>query len=454
MKEKKVVSQYDKMTKTPVSSLVLKLSIPTIISMLVTNIYNVADTAFVGQLGNSASGAVGVVFGYMAIIQAIGFMFGQGAGSLISRMLGKKDTKEATSYASTGFFCALFLGILLSVGSIFILDHMVFWLGSTETIAPYAKTYIRFIIVAAPFMVTSFVMNNFLRYEGKAALGMIGLMLGSILNIAGDVIFMFGLKMGIAGAGLSTALSQIVSFCILLSMFLRGKTQSKLSIRYFAWDIRKILDIIGTGLPSLLRQGLNSLATVFLNGQAAVYGDVAVAAMSIVSRIGFFVFSVALGIGQGFQPVSGFNYGAGKYARLRKAFRFTVLTSQVLVIVMCSVVIVLAPELIRIFRDDVSVVEIGTRALRLHCMSMVVMPFCMAAEMQLQSTGRKLGAGILSSLRGGVIFIPALLLLAQWRGLAGIQEAQPLAYVLSLFPSIWLAYLFFQKLPKEDQAEE
>lgn len=454
MKQGNTISQYEKMTQTPIPVLIVNLSIPTIISMLVTNIYNMADTAFVGQLGNSASGAVGVVFGFMSILQAIGFMFGQGSGSIISRRLGQQDEKRASTIASTGFFGSLLVSAVIAVVSFLCLDRLVMVLGSTETIAPYAKTYISYILVAAPFMTSSFVLNNILRYEGKAALGMVGLMTGGILNICGDPVFMFGFHMGIAGAGLSTALSQVISFCILLSMFLRGRTACKLSIRNVSLRIKTMGDIVGTGVPSLLRQGLTSLATVLLNSEAAAYGDAAVAAMSIVSRIIFFVFSFALGIGQGFQPVSGFNYGAGKYDRVRKSFRFTVLLSEGVLFVMIVVVMLLSGNLIQIFRDDPTVIEIGTRALRLQCLALITIPMCMVTEMLLQSTGKKLGASILSSLRSGVFFIPALLILAKVRGLSGIQEAQPLAFVLACIPSIIFAVWFFRQLPKEDIAEQ
>lgn len=447
-------SQYEKMTKTSIPALIVRLSIPTILSMLVTNIYNMADTAFVGQLGNSASGAVGIVFGFMAILQAVGFMFGQGSGSIIARLLGAQDKDSASVTASTGFFCAMSLGLLIEILGFLFLDPLVMALGSTETIAPYAKIYIAFILLAAPFMTASFVLNNILRYEGKAALGMIGLMTGGLLNMIGDPIFMFVFHMGIAGAGLSTALSQCISFCILLSMFLRGKTECRLSIRNFTIQPSQILNIMATGLPSLLRQGLNSLTTVLLNSEAAVYGDAAVAAMSIVSRISMFVFSFALGIGQGFQPVSGYNYGAGKYKRVRKAFRFTSILSECLITVIAFAVILCSGSLIRIFRDDATVIEIGTRALRLHCISLLLLPICMVTEMQLQSTGQKLGASLLSSLRSGVFFIPLLLILARVRGLAGIQEAQPLAYVFAFIPSLLFAVWFFRKLPKEDLEEK
>ncbi len=447
-------AQYRKMTRTPIPTLIIGLSIPTILSMLITNVYNLADTAFVGRLGNSASGAVGVVFGFMAIIQAVGFMFGQGSGSILSRLLGQQNAEEASRTASTGFFFALLSGLLIAVGAYIWLDPLVMMLGSTVTIAPFAKTYISYILAAAPFMTASFVLNNLLRYEGKAALGMIGLMIGGGLNILGDPVFMFGFRMGIAGAVLATALSQTVSFCILLSMFLRGKTVCRLSVRNIVWDLRFLFNIMATGLPSLLRQGLGSLATVILNSQSAVYGDEAVAAMSIVSRIVFFVFSVALGIGQGFQPVSGFNYGAGKYSRVRQGFWFTFLLGEGLMLIIAAVVFFASGRLIGVFRDDPAVIVIGTRALRLQCAALAFLPFCMVVEMLLQSTGRRVGAAVLSSLRSGLCFIPTLLILAKLRGLAGIQEAQPLAYILAFLPSAAFCRWFFAGLPKEDTPTE
>ncbi len=442
--------QYKKMTETPIPKLIISLSIPTIINMLVTNIYNLVDTAFVGRLGNSATGAVGIVFGYMAIIQAFGFMFGQGGGSISSRLLGAKDTEKASVYASTAFFYALGFGFFLACISFFNMDSLVMWLGSTETIAPYAREYIIYILIAAPFMSASFTLNNVLRYEGKAAMGMVGLLAGSILNMVGDPILMFGCRMGVAGAGLSTCISQIVSFLILLSMFLTGRTTCKLSIESVHPGDAVLWSICAIGLPSLLRQGLGSIATIILNSHAGVYGDEAVAAMSIVSRISFFIFSVALGVGQGFQPVSAFNFGAGRYKRVRQGFRFTFIVGEVLMTIAIIGVFLSSGRLIGVFRNDPKVIEIGTRALRLHCISLLFLPLSMVTEMLHQSTGHSFGASLLSSLRSGVFFIPAIIILANLRGLAGIQEAQPLAYILTFFPALYLCVRFMHNMPTEN----
>ena len=446
------ISKTNKLADTPIPKLIVTLSIPSIVSMLVTNIYNLVDTAFVGQLGTSASGAVGIVFGFMSIIQAFGFMFGQGAGSIISRSLGKNDKEKADINATAGFFGSFFFGMLITAVGFIFLDDIVMLLGSTETIFPYAKTYISYILIASPFMSSSLTLNNILRYEGKANLGMIGLMTGAILNMIGDPIFMFGLNMGISGAGLSTALSQLVGWVILLMMFILKKSSSSISFKNLKKaDVMVYLNIMTTGFPSLLRQALNSLTTVMLNSQCAVYGDAAVAGMSIVSRIVFFAFSIALGVGQGFQPVSAYNYGAGKYDRVRKGFRFTCLVSEGIIIVGCTLLFIFASQLVGLFRDDIDVINVGTRALRLQSIAYLALPPCMTTEMLYQSTGRRIGAAILTALRSGLLFIPALIILANLRGLAGIQEALPISLILSAPLTVIFAIYFFKKLPKNNQ---
>lgn len=451
--KQKYKNQYDRMMLTPVPKLIIRLAIPTVLSMMVTNLYNVVDTAFVGRLGTSASGAVGIVFGFMSILQAIGFTFGQGSGSIISRRLGDKDASKASVIASTAFCLSFFMAIAASVICFIFLDPIIMFLGSTKTIAPYARTYITFILATAPFMVSSFTINNILRYEGRAMLGMVGLLSGAVINIAGDMLFMFGLNMGIAGAGLSTALSQVISFSILLVPFFKGQTQCKLSIHNVHFNASDIGDIIATGCPSLLRQGLGSITTIILNTEAAVYGDAAVAGMSIVSRLFFFMFSVAIGVGQGFQPVCGFSYGAKRYDRLKEGFKFSVLLGEGLMIVLGTILFIKAPFFVTLLRDDPDVVEVAVRALRLQCVAVLFLPLCMNTEMLMQCTGQKLAASILSMLRNGLIFIPVLLILAHLRGISGIQEAQPLSYVLSFLPGSMAAYLFFKKLEREKVTE-
>ena len=444
-------SQYNRMTEESIPRLIVRLSIPTILSMLVTNIYNLVDTAFVGQLGTSESAAVGIVFGFMSILQAVGFMFGQGAGSITARLLGARDDRNASRVASTGIVCSVLLGAIISLTAFPLHHWIILTLGSTETIYPHARSYLLTILFAAPFMTGGYTLNNLLRYEGKASLGMIGLMSGAILNIVLDPILMFVLHMGVAGAALATAASQVISFLILLSMFLRGRTVTRLSLKQFDPRPRVIGDIMTTGLPSMLRQVLNSVASILLNSSAAVYGDAAVAAMSIVGRISFFVFALALGIGQGFQPVCAYNFGAKKYLRLRSAYRVTVILSEAILIVSAVLTLLFSGNLIAVFRNDPDVISIGTRALQLQMITILFLPFSMSTEMLYQSTGHRLGASFLSSARSGLFFIPSLILLSRLRGLAGIQEAQPLAYLLAFPLALFFMLRFMRRLPKADE---
>ena len=447
-------AQYRKMTETPVPKLVLALGIPTTISMLITNIYNMADSYFVSQVSLSAGGATSVVFGLMSIIQAFGFMFGHGAGSSISRLLGSQQKEKAHRYATTGFLWGLASGLLIAVFGLIFLEPFMRLLGSTDTILPYAKDYAFYILLAAPAMAMGCVLNNILRYEGKAALAMIGLTTGGILNIILDPILIFGCNMGIAGAGLATAISQYISFGILFSVFLMGKTQSRISIKYITKDFRIPLDIMLTGLPSLARQGLNSVSTMVLNAQAKLFGDAAIAAMGYVGRTSSLIFCVGLGIGQGFQPVSGFNYGAKKYSRVKKASIFTLIFGMAFLGVIAAACFALAPQIIGLFRKEAEVVAMGSYALRVQCVFLVCLPVSVVATMLFQSIGKSLPALILSCLQSGLVFIPLCLILTHLRGIIGIQWSQPLAYFASSLVSLPMMLVFLKKMPPDGEASQ
>ena len=442
--------QYRMMTETKIPTLILRLALPTVLSMLITGIYNLADTYFVGQLNNtSASGAIGVVASLMAIIQALGFMLGHGAGSHISRSLGAKDADTATRYASTGFFTALLLGGILSVVGLFTLDGFMLLLGSTDTILPHAAGYAFYILLAAPIMMSSLVMNNILRYEGKAFFAMIGLVFGGILNMILDPILIFSCGMGTAGAGLATAISQCVSFLLLLSAFLRKKTVSRFSLFRITKKPREFFGILAVGLPSFGRQGLAAIAGMLLNVAARGYGDAAVAAMSIVSRIFMFLMSVVLGIGQGFQPVAAFNYGAKKYRRVRDAALFTVAAATVAVVVFGSVCYLFAPELIRAFQNDGEVLSIALPAFRYQAIALIFEPVIVSCNMLYQSVGRAAIATPLAMCRQGIFFLPLILTLPSAFGIAGIQAAQPLADVLTFLVTLPFFILFLSRLSKD-----
>ena len=446
--------QFRRMTETPIPQLVLSLAAPTILSMLVTSIYNLADTFFVGQISTSASGAVGVVSSLMAIIQALGFMLGHGAGTIISRSLGSRDTTAATRFASTSFFTALVFGVVLAVAGLGTLPHFMMLLGSTETILPHACAYARPILIAAPLMISSLVMNNILRYEGKASFAMIGLVTGGVLNIALDPLFMFVFGLGTAGAGIATALSQSISFCILLSMFLRGKTVSQFRLSAVTREARDFGRILLGGAPSFGRQGLNSIGGMLLNLAARSYGDAAVAGMSIVSRIFMFIVSVAIGVGQGLQPVASFNYGARKYRRVRQAAIFTIEAAFCMLVVLVGLCWVNGDALIRLFRDDPAVTAVALPAFHYQCLAMLLQPIIVVANMTFQSVGASGRATFLACCRQGVFFIPLILILPRTHGLFGVEICQPIADVLTFLVSLPFLIAFLQQLGRMDDAEQ
>ena len=446
--------QFRRMTETPIPQLILSLAAPTILSMLITSIYNLADTFFVGQISTSASGAVGVVSSLMAIIQALGFMLGHGAGTIISRSLGSRDTTAATRFASTSFFTALVFGVVLAVAGLGTLPHFMMLLGSTETILPHACAYARYILLAAPIMMSSLVMNNILRYEGKASFAMIGLVTGGVLNIALDPLFMFVFGLGTAGAGIATALSQSISFCILLSMFLRGKTVSQFRLSAVTREARDFGRILLGGAPSFGRQGLNSIGGMLLNLAARGYGDAAVAGMSIVSRIFMFIISVAIGVGQGLQPVASFNYGARKYRRVRQAAIFTIEAAFCMLVVLVGLCWVNGDALIRLFRDDPAVTAVALPAFHYQCLAMLLQPIIVVANMTFQSVGASGRATFLACCRQGVFFIPLILILPRTHGLFGVEICQPIADVLTFLVSLPFLIAFLQQLGRMDDAEQ
>lgn len=442
--------QYKFLTETPISKLVIKLGIPTTVSMLVTTIYSMADTYFVSKIGTSASGAVGVVFGLMAIIQAVGFLFGHGSGSVISRKLGEKDTESATTVASTGFFISVIFGISMCVLGLLFITPLMRLLGSTDTILPYAKSYAVYILLASPFMCASFVLNNILRYEGKASTAMIGLVTGGLLNIFGDWLLIDCFQTGIRGAGIATAISQVISFCILTAIFISGKTVSKINPKRISFKKEHLGKIVTTGMPSLVRQGLTSISTMILNGYAGVYGDAAISAMTIVNKICFFAFAVGLGIGQGFQPVSAFNYGAHKYQRVKKAYFFTLFVSGISLGILAVIGMIFSGNLIGVFRNDAQVIEIGTVALRAQLIALFVQPLCVCSNMLFQSIGKNATATFLATLRSGLAFIPTIIVLTHFFGLTGIELSQTVGDIITFIISLPFTVLFFKNLPKED----
>ena len=434
MKHMDSSSRGEMMLNMPVSRVIPQLAIPTIISMLITSIYNMADTFFVSQLGTSASGAVGVIFSAMAIIQAVAFTIGMGSGTNVSQALGAGDEEKAQRYVSTAFFTAVAVGAVLAAAALLNIDWLVRFLGATETIAPYAKDYATYIFYAAPFMMGSLAMNNLLRFEGLSIYGMVVITTGGILNMVLDPLLIFGFGLGTSGAAIATAISQFVSFTILLIMTNTKDAAISIHPRNFRPTARMYGRIFYMGLPSLGRQGIASVSTILLNNAAGLYGDAAIAAMSIVSRFIMFINSTVIGFGQGFQPVCGYCYGAGRYSRVREAFTFCVKVSTIILLVLSAVSFLFARPIITVFRrDDPLVIEIGTFALRAQLLTLPLWGFITMSNMFTQSIGYGVRATIIATARQGTFLIPALLILPQVFGLRGIQIAAPISDVLTLF---------------------
>ena len=437
--------QRTRMLEEPVPRLVLTLAVPTIISMMVTSIYNMADTYFVSQINTSASGAVGIVFSIMAIIQAVGFTIGMGSGSVASRLLGQGLPDRAAVIASSAVVAAVVCGSLLTLAGLGTLEHFVWILGATETIYPYALQYATYILWGAPVMCRAFTLNNLLRWQGKANRSVIGLGIGGVLNILLDPIFIFGLDLGISGAAIATLLSQCVSASILASFFLRGQSEIRVSIRCVSTAPKIYLTIFKSGMPSFFRQGMASVSAMALNFNAGVYGDAAVAAMAIVTKVFNFLLSAVIGFGQGMQPVVGYNYGAKELGRVRQAVSFSLKFCTVILTVAAAVGAVFAPQIVQFFRNDPAVVAVGTQAFRFQCISLPLAAVLVFANMLFQSLGKSWRASLLALCRQGMFFIPLVYLLPMHFGLLGLEVTQMCSDLIAFLVSAAFLLHYFRR---------
>lgn len=424
-------SKYTKMTERPVRSLILEFAVPSIICMLTTSFYNMADTWFVSRLNTQSIAAVGIVFSYMGIIQAISFFFGHGSGNYISRALGAKKSEDAETMAATGLITALSVGIFIALTCLLFENPILRFFGSTDSIMPYAKEYYHFILCGTPFIAGSIVLNNQMRLQGNAMYSMIGIIAGGILNVALDPLFIFKFGMGVAGAGIATALSQFLCFCLML--YLCGKNGGiSIDIKKFRPSVRNYKEIAAGGLPSLARQGLMFFSLICINNTAAHYGDSAIAAFSVVSRIMAIAFALLIGFGQGFQPVCGFNYGARKYDRLRSALNFTVCAGTVYCIVVGIVAFIFATQIVSMFcGGDQLIIGIGRKALRFQCITFPLCSLVTVSNMFLQNI-RKTGPAVMVAMaRQGLFFIPAVILGEMIAGLNGLVVAQSISDIFA-----------------------
>lgn len=446
--------KFEYMTTTPVPRLIGELAVPTIISMLVTSFYNMADTFFVGKINTQSTAAVGVVFSVMAIIQALGFFFGHGSGNYISRRLGAQDFEEAASMAANGFFLSFFCGIAVMAGGLIFLRPLALLLGSTPTILPYTEDYLRIILIGAPFMTSSLVLNNQLRFQGSAAYAMVGIVTGAVINIILDPILIFVCRMGVSGAALATIISQFCSFALLWFQSRKGGN-IRINFRSLKLNLHYIKEIFRGGFPSLCRQGLASVAVILMNHMAGGYGDAAIAGMSIVSRVSMFAGSALIGFGQGFQPVCGFNYGAKLYHRVREGFWFCVKYATVFLLCVAVIGFAFSPQIIALFRrEDAEVIKVGALALRLQCLVFPLNAWIVMSNMMLQSIGKALKASIVAAARQGLFFLPLILILPRFFGLFGVQVCQSVSDVLSFLLAVPLCISVLNEMKRQSQESE
>jgi putative MATE family efflux protein len=434
--------KFIRMTTAPVEGLVCGLAAPSIAIMLISALYNMADTYFVGSLGTSAVGAVGIAFPLMSVIQAMGFFFGQGSGNFMARALGARENEQASRMAATGLITGFFVMALLALGGLLALDPLVAALGATPTIAPYAGEYIFFILLASPWMVAATVLNQQLRFQGSAAIAMTGMISGAVLNIVLDPLFIFVLGLGVRGAAAATMVSQAASFIILITFGCSRPGNVPVKFRHFSPSPSRYLEMFRGGVPALLRQGFMSLTSIIINRFAGAYGDAAIAAISITNRLFMFANSMMLGFGQGFQPVCGFNYGAKLYGRVKKAFWFCVRIASLGLLVIAVVMAVFAPQIIAIFRkDDPEVIRIGALGLRLHCISMPFVAWVIMCNMMTQTMGKAFYASLCAISRQGLFLLPALFIFTRLGnlGLLGIQISLPVADILGFILAIPVA---------------
>ena len=449
----RINAHFKKMTETNVAKLIVVLGIPTIISMLITNIYNLADTYFVGTLGKSEQGATGVLFTLQCIIQAIAFMMGHGSGVNVSAYLARRDVDKASKYATGAFTSGMFMGLVLMVFGLIFITPFMYLLGSTDTILPYAKDYGMWVLISAPFMIGSLVINNIMRYEGKAFYAMFGLVSGGLLNILGDYVFINVMHLGVFGAGMSTGISQIISFGMLI-FFHWKKAQSRISIKDITFDPKLHFTIIRVGFPSLIRQGLTSISNGIMNNVCKPFGDEAIASVSVVNKLTQFAISLGLGIGQGFQPVSSFNYSAKKYDRVKKGFIFTTLFGLGLVGVIALIFLIIPNVISGWFSKDDDVIRIASEGLRYAALGVLFLPISVTTNMLYQSIRKAEIASILASLRSGLLYIPAIYILNSAFGLTGLLWSQPVANISSAIISFpFMIYFLLKKYENKEKLQ-
>lgn len=439
---------YTFLTHAPVHKVIVSMAVPTIISMLVTSIYGMVDTYYVGKINTQSTAAVGISFSVMTIIQAIGFFFGHGSGNYISRCLGSKETDKAACMAATGLVYSFSFGLLLTLVGIIFLKDICLFLGSTETILPYTERYLGIILAGAPFMTSSFTLNNQMRFQGNARYAMYGILSGVLLNVVLAPVLIFYFCLGITGAAVATLISQTMSFFILLNMT-RHSGNIAIRLKNYSPSVKLVKEILAGGTPSLSRQGLASVATIMLNISAGAYGDAAIAGMSIVNRISNFVYAGIVGLGQGFQPLCGFCYGAKLYDRIHEGYMFCVKIGTVFFVILAITGFLFTSPIISEFRDDPHVIAVGCAAFRWQLVAYPLIAVIILTNMLSQTARKPIRANIVAAARSGLFFIPAVIILPKFFGLAGVEMSQAVSDACSFLLSVPVAWSVFRDMKKD-----
>ena len=447
---------YTFLTEGPIHQVIFTMAIPTIISMLSTSMYNLADTYFVGSINTQSVAAVGVSFAMMSVVQAVGFFYGHGAGNYVSRQLGAKHQENAEKMAATGVVLSFLTGLLIAIVGHIFLTSLCTGLGSTPTILPYTERYLGIILLGAPMMTTSLTLNNLMRFQGNAIYAMKGIMSGVLLNLILAPLLILYFEMGITGAAIATLISQCFGCLMLLWMTTKGQN-IRIRLRNFSPTKGYLKEIVFGGTPSLSRQGLGSISTLMLNVAAGVYGDAAIAGMSIVTRICFFTYAVVIGLGQGFQPLCGFCYGAKLYARVRDAFYFCIKCGTIFLCICAIIGFVFAENIVELFRSDPDVVSVGAMALKWQVISFPLVTTIVLTNMLMQTIRKPVRANLVAAARSGLFFIPLIFILPHFFGLLGVEMCQAWADVCSFslaVPIAWSAFRDMRRMKAMERARE
>ena len=448
--------RHDKMellSSAPVPKALLALGIPIMIGMLINALYNLVDAYFVGGLGESQMGAISVVFPLGQVVVGLGLMFGNGAASYLSRLLGSGKNEAANKVASTALYGSVLIGAVLIVGASIFLEPILTMLGATETIMSYAVTYARIYVLSSIFNVFNVTMNNIVSSEGAAKTTMCALLLGAVLNIGLDPVFIYALDMGVAGAAIATAISQFVSTLVYLTYVFRKKSAFTFSIREFAPTKQMMSEILKIGVPTLTFQVLTSVSIALINRAASNYGDAVIAGMGAVTRVTSMGTLVVFGFLKGFQPIAGFSYGAKKFDRLKEAIRTSTIWSTIFCVITGLFMAIFSTQIISAFTDgNAEMISVGAKSLRANGISFILFGFYTVYSSLLLALGKGTAGFFLGACRQGICFVPVILLLPALCGLNGILYAQPIADAASAIITVLMAIRLHRELTKSTLA--